>query len=255
MHGLNMCTCRWILSHISAYSVRRRVYVLWLNSVMLVAGGLATIPCISWGHKVYWMVISCVPFPELCYHIWRMLTDAIESSEPLSDRFSLSGLYFVRVFGQFSYQLFPAIYFAAYDGCLPLYVSEPLWSICDWCLKMCMTSSLMEAEFFTAAQVRSSLTLSCPLMSKRWEQDNSRATAVISWLKPRCPCGCLSEARRRLDYPFHVHDGQEFTGIAPAVHTALSPLCQIDRLMTVASPCRSSNTTCTSWSSRALTRR
>lgn len=145
--------CRWILSHISAYSVRRRIYVLWLNSVMLVAGGLATIPCISWGHKVYWMVISCVPFPELCYHIWRMLSDAIESSEPLSDRFSLSGLYFVRVFGQFSYQLFPAIYFAAYDGCLPLYVSEPLWSICDWCLKMCMTSSLMEAEFFTVAQV------------------------------------------------------------------------------------------------------
>lgn len=144
---------RWILSHISAYSVRRRIYVLWLNSVMLVAGGLATIPCISWGHKVYWMVISCVPFPELCYHIWRMLSDAIESSEPLSGRFSLSGLYFVRVFGQFSYQLFPAIYFAAYDGCLPLYVSEPLWSICDWCLKMCMTSSLMEAEFFTVAQV------------------------------------------------------------------------------------------------------
>lgn len=120
---------------------------------MLVAGGLATIPCISWGHKVYWMMISCMPFPELCYHIWRMLSDAIESSEPLSGRFSLSGLYFVRVFGQFCYQLFPAIYFAAYDGCLPLYVSEPLWSVCDWCLKMCMTSSLMEAEFFTVAQV------------------------------------------------------------------------------------------------------
>jgi hypothetical protein len=41
----------WILAHISTYSTRRKLYVLWLNWVMLIAGGLATIPWISWGHK------------------------------------------------------------------------------------------------------------------------------------------------------------------------------------------------------------
>jgi hypothetical protein len=144
----------WIVSHISTYSLDRRLYVFWLNWVMLISGGLATIPGISWGHKVFWMAVSCIPFPELCFHMWCMISDAISTIPPVAMGSSSAGLHFLRVYGQFCYQFFPAIYFAAFDGCLPLSISEPLWSLCDWCLKMVMTSSLMEADFFTINQAR-----------------------------------------------------------------------------------------------------
>lgn len=183
----------WIIAHISSYTLRRKLYVVWLNVVMLLAGGLATIPHLSWGHKVctwrrqmrvvrvcrdfstrvttgpgylhpvsaltpilpqvFWMFISCVPFPELCFHMWRMISDAIEALPP-SNSTSALPLHFMRCYGQFSYQFFPAIYFVAFDGCVPVHVTEPLWAICDWCLKMVMTSSLMEANFVSIEQRR-----------------------------------------------------------------------------------------------------
>ncbi len=77
---------------------------------------------------------------------------------------------------QATYNIFPIIYFATIDGSIPLDVSEPLWSACDWWVaspaigslstshnalnrenrltKMVYSSSLMEANFFTAAQRR-----------------------------------------------------------------------------------------------------
>lgn len=144
----------WILAHISSYSTPRKLYVLWLNWVMLAAGGLATVPWLTWGHKAYWMALSCAPFPELCFHMWRMITDAIESTPRATGKPPATSLVFLRVYGQLSYQFFPAIYFAALDGFLPLAVTEPLWSMCDWCLKMAMTSSLMEADYFSITQRR-----------------------------------------------------------------------------------------------------
>lgn len=51
LYALTMPGIWTILSHISEYPDRRKLYVLWLNAVMLVAGGLATIPQLSWGHK------------------------------------------------------------------------------------------------------------------------------------------------------------------------------------------------------------
>ena len=36
-------------------------------------------------------------------------------------------------------------------------VSEALWALCDWCLKMVATSSLMEANFLTLNQRRDSM--------------------------------------------------------------------------------------------------
>lgn len=60
----------WILSHGSNYTIRRKIYIYFLMVVILVSGGLATIPTLSWGHKMYWMSVACVPFPEVCFHLW-----------------------------------------------------------------------------------------------------------------------------------------------------------------------------------------
>lgn len=70
LYSLTMPAIWWVLYRVSSYTPQRVLYVLWLNWVMLIAGGLATIPYLAWGHKVYWMVLSCVPFPELCFHLW-----------------------------------------------------------------------------------------------------------------------------------------------------------------------------------------
>jgi hypothetical protein len=59
-----------ILSHGSSYNFRQKLYVIWLNLVLLAASGLATIPGLSWGHKTYWMAISCAPIPEIFFHTW-----------------------------------------------------------------------------------------------------------------------------------------------------------------------------------------
>lgn len=60
----------WILAHGSHYTLQRKVYVHYLMLVTLVSGGIATVPSLRWGHKMYWMVLACVPFPEICFHLW-----------------------------------------------------------------------------------------------------------------------------------------------------------------------------------------
>lgn len=79
-----------------------------------------------------------------------MITGALDA---VDEEFTgTSPLKALRVYAMFCYQFFPAIYFAAYDGLLPTSAAEPLWSICDWCLKMVMTNSLMDANFLTIEQ-------------------------------------------------------------------------------------------------------
>ena len=136
----------------------------------------------------YWMTLSCVPFPELCFHLWQMTTDAMNSYPDMSTPTSLQ---FIRIFGQFCYQFFPAIYFASFDGCISLAVAEPLWAICDWSFKMVMTSSLMEANFYTTAQrreyvmhaieqVRTSLCLQMLCCRKPWRIGKSTVLVAFS---------------------------------------------------------------------------
>jgi hypothetical protein len=81
-----------------------------------------------------------------------MFSQALEAVE--EESVSWRALGSLRLFALLSYQVFPAIYFAAFDGVLPPSVTEPLWTLCDWCLKMALTSSLMEANFYTTAQRR-----------------------------------------------------------------------------------------------------
>eukprot|EP00892_Ulva_mutabilis_P012841 jgi/Ulvmu1/992/UM103_0019.1 len=142
----------WILSHGSHYTLRRKIYIYFLMVVTLLSGGIATVPSLSWGHKMYWMTLACVPFPEVCFHLWSMLSDAIDALDVTFT--SPRALYFLRIYSLFSFQAFPAIYFAAFDGVLSLAVSESLWALSDWALKMVMTSSLMEANFMTIEQRR-----------------------------------------------------------------------------------------------------
>lgn len=63
----------WILAHGSHYTLRRKLYVQFLMIVTLAAGGIATLPSLRWGHKMYWMTLACVPFPEICFHLWCAL--------------------------------------------------------------------------------------------------------------------------------------------------------------------------------------
>lgn len=81
-----------------------------------------------------------------------MLTDAIDALDVTFT--SPRSLYFLRIYSLFAFQAFPAIYFAAFDGVLPLAASESLWAMSDWALKMVLTSSLMEANFLTIEQRR-----------------------------------------------------------------------------------------------------
>lgn len=78
LYCLNLPALWTIFGHMSTYSVPRKLYVLWLNWVMLIGGAIATLPHLAWGHKAYWMAVSCAPFPEIMYHLWRMITDTID---------------------------------------------------------------------------------------------------------------------------------------------------------------------------------
>ena len=49
IHSHYMSTC---------YLQGMRRYVVCLNIVMLLAGGIATIPWLSWHHQVFWCVCS-----------------------------------------------------------------------------------------------------------------------------------------------------------------------------------------------------
>ncbi|GLI63472.1 hypothetical protein VaNZ11_006446, partial [Volvox africanus] len=141
----------YILCQISDYTHRMRVWVIMLNVFMLAAGGLGTVPWISWTHKVFWYVMSCVPFPSILVHMWRMVSSAVdETMDPTSKR----AIKFIRLFSITTWNLFPFVYFAAIDGALSLEISEPLWAALDWLTKMVYSSSLMEANFFTIAQRR-----------------------------------------------------------------------------------------------------
>ncbi|KAG2487120.1 hypothetical protein HYH03_014233 [Edaphochlamys debaryana] len=141
----------YILCQISDYTTRMRVWVIMLNVFMLAAGGLGTVPWISWTHKVFWYVMSCVPFPSILVHMWRMVSSAVdETMDPVSKR----AIKFIRLFSITTWNLFPFVYFAAIDGALSLEISEPLWAALDWLTKMVYSSSLMEANFFTIAQRR-----------------------------------------------------------------------------------------------------
>ncbi|GAX79210.1 hypothetical protein CEUSTIGMA_g6650.t1 [Chlamydomonas eustigma] len=141
----------YILCQISDYSDRMRLWVILLNVFMLGAGGLATIPWLSWPHKVFWYVMSCIPFPTILVHMWRMVSSAVEETpEPAAKRVVM----FIRVFSITTWNLFPIVYFGAIDGSFPLEVIEPLWAALDWLTKMVYSSSLMEANFLTIAQRR-----------------------------------------------------------------------------------------------------
>ncbi|GIM02469.1 hypothetical protein Vretimale_7317, partial [Volvox reticuliferus] len=95
--------------------------------------------------------MSCVPFPSILVHMWRMVSSAVdETMDPTSKR----AIKFIRLFSITTWNLFPFVYFAAIDGALSLEVSEPLWAALDWLTKMVYSSSLMEANFFTIAQRR-----------------------------------------------------------------------------------------------------
>lgn len=48
--------------------------------------------------------------------------------------------------------LFPAIYFAAADGVLSAATAEVLWSVTDWMLKMVITTSFVEVDFYSITQ-------------------------------------------------------------------------------------------------------
>ncbi|GFH16904.1 uncharacterized protein HaLaN_13424, partial [Haematococcus lacustris] len=123
----------YILCQISDYSPRMRLWVILLNVFMLAAGGLGTVPWISWPHKVFWYVMSCVPFPSILCHMWRMVSSAVdETVEPASKR----SVKFIRIFSITTWNLFPIVYFGAIDGSIPLEVSEPLWAALDWLTKM-----------------------------------------------------------------------------------------------------------------------
>ncbi|GAX78845.1 hypothetical protein CEUSTIGMA_g6283.t1 [Chlamydomonas eustigma] len=141
----------FILSQISDYSPRMRLWVILLNVFMLGSGGMGTIPWISWPHKVFWYVTSCVPFPSILVHMWRMVTSAVEETPERSAKRSVK---FIRIFSITTWNLFPIVYFGAIDGSFPLEVIEPLWAALDWLTKMVYSSSLMEANFFTIAQRR-----------------------------------------------------------------------------------------------------
>ena len=125
-------------------------------------------------------------------HAFRaMLTDAIETldvafTSPLS-------LYFLRVYSIFSFQAFPAIYFAAFDGVLPLAVSESLWATSDWALKMVMTSSLMEANFMTIEQRRD--------RTRRRHKERMRMRHILNLTSAIEAKGAASPARSRM----HLH--------------------------------------------------
>ncbi|KAG2440769.1 hypothetical protein HXX76_003625 [Chlamydomonas incerta] len=135
-----------ILSQISNYSTRMRIWVVLLNAFMLAAGGFGTVPWISWTHKVFWYTLACVPFPSILCHMWRMVTHALDETQDPSSKRAIS---FIRVFSITTWNFFPIVYFAAIDGALPLEISEPLWAALDWLTKMVYSSSLMEANFFT----------------------------------------------------------------------------------------------------------
>ncbi len=53
---------------------------------------------------------------------------------------------------QVTWNLFPVIFFLSIDGWIPVDIVEPMWACVDWIAKMVFSSSLMEANFFTAAQ-------------------------------------------------------------------------------------------------------
>eukprot|EP00798_Chlamydomonas_sp_ICE-L_P018023 gene18023-24435_t len=138
-----------ILAKISNYSNRQLIWVIFIFEIMLIAGGIGTIPWISWNEKVFFYIITNLPFPEILLHMWRMVTSAINEADPSSVRFLL----FMAVFTEVTWIIFPIVYYASIAG-MPLYLSEPLWSLTDWLTKFVFASSLMEANFFTLAQRR-----------------------------------------------------------------------------------------------------
>jgi len=141
----------YILCQISDYSPCMRVWVILLNVFMLAAGGLGTVPWISWEHKMFWYVMSCVPFPSILCHMWRMVSSAVDETV---DGASKRSIKFIRIFSITTWNLFPIVYFGAIDGSIPLEISEPLWAALDWLTKMVYSSSLMEANFLSIAQRR-----------------------------------------------------------------------------------------------------
>ncbi|KAG1665331.1 hypothetical protein FOA52_011744 [Chlamydomonas sp. UWO 241] len=144
----------FILTNISDYTPLMQLWVILLNVFMLSAGGLATIPFISWPHKVFWYFASCAPFPTILVHMWRMVeASLVEVSEP-SSRHSIK---FIRLFSITTWNAFPVVYFVSVGGALPIDTIEPVWAVLDWVTKMVYSSSLMEANFFTIAQRRESV--------------------------------------------------------------------------------------------------
>lgn len=99
-----------------------------------------------------------------------MLTDAINTLD--ADSPTPRSLYFLRIYSLFSFQAFPAIYFAAFDGVLPLAASESIWALSDWALKMVITSSLMEINFMTIEQRRD--------WARRRQKDRARMRNILS---------------------------------------------------------------------------
>lgn len=155
-----------ILAKISNYTNRQLIWVIFIFEVMLITGGIGTIPWISWNEKVFWYIVTNLPFPEILLHMWRMVTSATNEADPSSVRFLL----FMAVFTEVTWIIFPIVYYAAIAG-MPLYLSEPMWSLTDWLTKFVFASSLMEANFFTLAQRRAE-------MMKRVEEGHRSATIL-----------------------------------------------------------------------------
>ena len=87
-----------IQSKMSDYSVQMRRYVIFLNMIMLVAGGVATVPWMAWHWKVILYVISAAPFPHINLHMWNMFTAAIHGAKSPESKRSIT---FIRVFSIF----------------------------------------------------------------------------------------------------------------------------------------------------------
>ena len=73
--------------------------------------------------------MSCIPFPSILVHMWRMVSSAVdETPDPSAKR----AVMFIRIFSITTWNLFPIVYFAAIDGSFPLDIIEPLWAALDW---------------------------------------------------------------------------------------------------------------------------
>lgn len=108
--------------------------------------------------QVFWMVLSCVPYPETLVHMWRMLSEPIKqyADEPIMTDLCGS-LAAMRAIAVGLHSVFPVLYFAMADGILPPGVGMAVWVLAEHVMKITITMAMLDGSIGSLKEHRAQL--------------------------------------------------------------------------------------------------